>query len=182
MAIIDFQGVERVFHQNGKAFVALKDLNLQVQDREFVAIVGPSGCGKTTCMRMAAGLEHPTAGTVSVDNEVVTAPGPDRAVVFQAFALFLFLHTQSNYNIDQFERNDRDYTRPNDGSNDALGLQPNLGTHRILRCCSVCNIIPNSGAAQCGICKHTGQYCTNDAANAVDPKHIKAIVCTKHAL
>ena len=88
MAIIDFQGVERVFHQNGKAFVALKDLNLQVQDREFVAIVGPSGCGKTTCMRMAAGLEHPTAGTVSVDNEVVTAPGPDRAVVFQAFALF----------------------------------------------------------------------------------------------
>ncbi len=88
MAIIDFKGVERVFHQNGKAFVALKDLNLKVQDREFVAIVGPSGCGKTTCMRMAAGLEHPTAGTVSVDNEVVTAPGPDRAVVFQAFALF----------------------------------------------------------------------------------------------
>jgi NitT/TauT family transport system ATP-binding protein len=88
LAIIDFKGVERVFHQNGKAFVALKDLNLQVQDREFVAIVGPSGCGKTTCMRMAAGLEHPTAGTVSVDNEVVTAPGPDRAVVFQAFALF----------------------------------------------------------------------------------------------
>jgi len=88
LAIIDFKGVERVFHQNGKAFVALKDLNLQVQDREFVAIVGPSGCGKTTCMRMAAGLEHPTAGTVSVDNEVVTEPGPDRAVVFQAFALF----------------------------------------------------------------------------------------------
>ena len=88
MAIIDFKGVERVFHQNGKAFVALKDVNLVVQDREFVAIVGPSGCGKTTCMRMAAGLEHPTGGTVSVDNEVVTGPGPDRAVVFQAFALF----------------------------------------------------------------------------------------------
>ena len=82
MAIIEFKGVERVFHQNGKAFVALKDVNLVVQDREFVAIVGPSGCGKTTCMRMAAGLEHPTGGTVSVDNEVVTAPGPDRAVVF----------------------------------------------------------------------------------------------------
>ncbi len=88
MATIDFTGVERVFHQNGKAFVALKDVNLQVQDQEFVAIVGPSGCGKTTCMRMAAGLEHPTAGSVRVAGTEVTAPGPDRAVVFQAFALF----------------------------------------------------------------------------------------------
>ena len=88
MANIDFKGVERIFHQNGKEFIALKDVNLTVQDREFVAVVGPSGCGKTTCMRMAAGLEHPTAGTVSVAGEVVTQPGPDRAVVFQAFALF----------------------------------------------------------------------------------------------
>jgi NitT/TauT family transport system ATP-binding protein len=88
LANISFSGVERVFHQNGKAFVALKGLNLEVQDGEFVAIVGPSGCGKTTCMRMAAGLEHPTAGSVSVAGKVVTAPGPDRAVVFQAFALF----------------------------------------------------------------------------------------------
>jgi NitT/TauT family transport system ATP-binding protein len=88
LAVIEFNNVARVFHQNGKDFVALKDVNLQVQDREFVAIVGPSGCGKTTCMRMAAGLEHPSSGTVSVDKVVVTAPGPDRAVVFQAFALF----------------------------------------------------------------------------------------------
>jgi NitT/TauT family transport system ATP-binding protein len=88
MATINFSNVERVFRQNGKEFVALKDVNLEVQDREFVAIVGPSGCGKTTCMRMAAGLEHPTSGTVSVAGEVVKNPGPDRAVVFQAFALF----------------------------------------------------------------------------------------------
>jgi NitT/TauT family transport system ATP-binding protein len=88
VATINFSGVNRVFRQNGKEFVALKDVNLVVQDREFVAIVGPSGCGKTTCMRMAAGLEHPTGGSVSVDREVVTRPGPDRAVVFQAFALF----------------------------------------------------------------------------------------------
>ena len=88
MAVIDFSGVERVFHQNGQAFVALRDINLVVQDREFVAIVGPSGCGKTTCMRMAAGLEHPTGGSVRVDGDLVRGPGPDRAVVFQAFALF----------------------------------------------------------------------------------------------
>lgn len=88
MAIIRFDSVDRVFHQNGQDFVALKDISLEVQDREFVAIVGPSGCGKTTCLRMAAGLEHPTRGSVSVDGEVVRQPGPDRAVVFQQFALF----------------------------------------------------------------------------------------------
>jgi len=88
LAIIRFDQVGRTFHQNGKAFVALKGIEFEVQDREFVAIVGPSGCGKTTCMRMAAGLEHPSEGAVSVDDVVVRQPGPDRAVVFQAFALF----------------------------------------------------------------------------------------------
>lgn len=88
MATIQFQDVQRVFHQNGREFVALQGINLEVQDREFVAIVGPSGCGKTTCMRMAAGLEHPTGGEVQVDHKPVRGPGPDRAVVFQQFALF----------------------------------------------------------------------------------------------
>ena len=88
MATIHFDGVGRTFRQGGKEFVALQDIDLEVRDREFVAIVGPSGCGKTTCLRMAAGLEHPTAGRVSVDQSVVTKPGPDRAVVFQQFALF----------------------------------------------------------------------------------------------
>ncbi|OZA93285.1 MAG: ABC transporter ATP-binding protein [Rhizobiales bacterium 39-66-18] len=53
-----------------------------------MAIVGPSGCGKTTCLRLAAGFEFPTSGRVLVGNSVVTRPGPDRAVVFQQFALF----------------------------------------------------------------------------------------------
>ena len=88
MAIIRFDAVQRTFSQGGKDFVALKDIDFEVGDREFVAIVGPSGCGKTTCMRMAAGLEHPTGGHVYVDRDEVTKPGPDRAVVFQAFALF----------------------------------------------------------------------------------------------
>ncbi|MCE2658741.1 MAG: ABC transporter ATP-binding protein [Rubrivivax sp.] len=88
MANIQFQGVGRVFHQGGKDFVALEGIDLEVHDREFVAVVGPSGCGKTTCMRMAAGLEHATAGSVRVGGIEVKAPGPDRAVVFQQFALF----------------------------------------------------------------------------------------------
>ena len=83
-----FDAVSRVFHRDGKSFPALDRISLNVRDREFVAIVGPSGCGKTTCLRMAAGLESPTSGTVSVGGRPVTKPGPDRAVVFQQFALF----------------------------------------------------------------------------------------------
>jgi NitT/TauT family transport system ATP-binding protein len=88
MATIEFKDVSRVFQRDGKDFLTLDRINLTVQDREFVAIVGPSGCGKTTCLRMAAGLEFPTSGTVKVNQQIVQSPGPDRAVVFQQFALF----------------------------------------------------------------------------------------------
>jgi NitT/TauT family transport system ATP-binding protein len=88
MSAIEFSNVSRVYQRDGKDLVVLDDINLTVQDKEFVAIVGPSGCGKTTCMRMAAGLDFPSAGSVKVSNKLVTQPGPDRAVVFQQFALF----------------------------------------------------------------------------------------------
>ncbi|OYW59819.1 MAG: ABC transporter ATP-binding protein [Rhizobiales bacterium 17-65-6] len=85
MSSIRFDAVGKSF---GGGVQALDDINLDVADNEFVAIVGPSGCGKTTCLRMAAGFDFPTSGRVLVGNSVVTSPGPDRAVVFQQFALF----------------------------------------------------------------------------------------------
>jgi ABC-type nitrate/sulfonate/bicarbonate transport system ATPase subunit len=88
MSDIAFEGVTKVFRRDGKDFVTLERLSFDVREREFVTIVGPSGCGKTTCLRMAAGLEFPTSGAVKVGGRDVTAPGPDRAVVFQQFALF----------------------------------------------------------------------------------------------
>jgi len=88
VATIEFRNVTRIFRQSEQNIVALQDVNLQVQDQEFVAIVGPSGCGKTTCLRMAAGLEKPSSGQVLVDGQEVRGPGTDRAVVFQQFALF----------------------------------------------------------------------------------------------
>ena len=88
MGCIRFENVHRDFTRGGESFQALVDVNLEVADREFVAIVGPSGCGKTTLMRMVAGLEFPSAGRVTVDGHEITDAGPDRAVVFQAFALF----------------------------------------------------------------------------------------------
>mgnify|MGYP006185949205 CR=1 FL=1 len=96
MATIQFNDVSRIFQRDGKDFLILDKIQLLVQDREFVAIVGPSGCGKTTCMRMAAGLEFPSSGTVKVNDVVVTEPGPDRAVVFQQFALFPWKTVQDN--------------------------------------------------------------------------------------
>jgi NitT/TauT family transport system ATP-binding protein len=88
MSNIVFQDVRRVFQRDGQDFPTLDGISFEVREREFVAIVGPSGCGKTTCLRMAAGLEFPTSGRVTVDGKAVTEPGPDRAVVFQQFALF----------------------------------------------------------------------------------------------
>jgi len=88
MSDIVFDRVSRVFQRDAQDFLTLDAITFDVRDREFVAIVGPSGCGKTTCLRMAAGLEFPTSGRVSVGGRPVSAPGPDRAVVFQQFALF----------------------------------------------------------------------------------------------
>jgi NitT/TauT family transport system ATP-binding protein len=88
MSEIVFSGVGRTFRRGREDIPALAGIDLTVNDREFVAVVGPSGCGKTTCLRLVAGLEFPTAGSVTVGGTAVRAPGPDRAVVFQQFALF----------------------------------------------------------------------------------------------
>ncbi|SFS67449.1 ABC transporter ATP-binding protein [Halostagnicola kamekurae] len=71
--------------------VAVDDLNLEIEDGEFVTVVGPSGCGKTTTLRMLAGLEEPTSGTISIGGEDVTdvhAKNRDVAMVFQNYALY----------------------------------------------------------------------------------------------
>ena len=96
MSKIVFDKVSRSFVRGKESFEALVDISLEVQEKEFVAIVGPSGCGKTTLLRMVAGLEFPSSGSVRVANVEITEPGPDRAVVFQAFALFPWKTVEEN--------------------------------------------------------------------------------------
>ena len=70
---------------------AVKDVNLQIRDKEFVVFVGPSGCGKTTTLRMIAGLEAISSGDISIDGQVVNNLAPmdrDIAMVFQNYALY----------------------------------------------------------------------------------------------
>lgn len=96
MADIVLDNVSRSFKRDGKEFLALDNVSFVCEDGEFVAVVGPSGCGKTTCLRMAAGLEFPSSGSVTVGGVEVKKPGPDRAVVFQQFALFPWKTVEEN--------------------------------------------------------------------------------------
>lgn len=82
---------ERVTKQYENGYVAVKDLNLEICDREFLVLVGPSGCGKTTSLRMLAGLESISSGHIYIDERRITdLPPKDRdiAMVFQSYALY----------------------------------------------------------------------------------------------
>lgn len=76
--------------------LALDDLDFEVRDNEFLTVIGPSGCGKTTLLRIIAGLIPYDRGDVSIHGESVTGPGPDRAVVFQHFALMPWADVMTN--------------------------------------------------------------------------------------
>src|SRR5271167_2124217 len=92
--------IERVNHTyrpaRGRAVLALSDVSLEVRPREFLALLGPSGCGKSTLLYLVGGFLPTEAGRILVENKPVVAPGPDRGIVFQHFALFPWKTVRSN--------------------------------------------------------------------------------------
>src|SRR6185295_4390153 len=84
---ISIEGIARRFDVGGKTSTIFEDLWLSMKRGEFVCIIGHSGCGKTTVLNILAGLDAPSEGVVVVDNQGITGPSLDRAVIFQSHAL-----------------------------------------------------------------------------------------------
>jgi len=98
-AAIEFAGVHKNYLSHGETVQAVKPTDLVIAQGEFFSLLGPSGCGKTTTMRMIAGFEEPTAGTVLLDGKDVThVPAHKRDVnmVFQSYALFPHMNVLEN--------------------------------------------------------------------------------------
>jgi NitT/TauT family transport system ATP-binding protein len=97
--MIRVRGLSKKFGSldNGDGGVlALSEIDLEVRDNEFITVIGPSGCGKTTLLRIIAGLIPYDRGEVTIDGRPVVGPGPDRAVVFQNFALMPWADVLAN--------------------------------------------------------------------------------------
>lgn len=97
MSKVNIQQLGKVFGKASPNMVpALKDVNLSIEDNEFVTIVGASGCGKSTLLRILAGLETNSSGLASCDGQPITGPGAERAMVFQHYSLYPWLTVMDN--------------------------------------------------------------------------------------
>lgn len=113
--LVEVDGVSQIFEtREGQPTWALWQVSLLIDAGEFVCMIGPSGCGKTTLLHLIAGFIKPTEGTVRFGGVPVQAPGPDRGVVFQEYALFAWMTARQNVEfglrmrgVSKAERSDR---------------------------------------------------------------------------
>ena len=96
MPFLEMRGVCKSYGRGDAPTEVLREINLDIRPGEFVAIVGYSGAGKTTLISLLAGLIAPDAGTITVHDKPVTAPGPDRGVIFQNYSLLPWLSVTAN--------------------------------------------------------------------------------------
>lgn len=93
---VEVSGLTKHFETSKGKVTALNSVSFRVHKREFTCVIGPSGCGKSTLVRILAGLEIPSSGSITIDGEVASGPGPDRGMVFQAYTLFPWLTVKQN--------------------------------------------------------------------------------------
>lgn len=96
MTHLEVSNLHKQFKTRNGSLVALKDINLNIEEGEFICAVGASGSGKSTLLRLVAGLDTPTAGEILVDGVRVTGPGPDRGMVFQKYTLYPWMNVAQN--------------------------------------------------------------------------------------
>lgn len=95
--LLDIDHLDKTFTSpTGQKIQALRDINLQIHQRELITVVGPSGCGKSTLIRTIAGFETPTLGEARLDGHPIESPGADRGMVFQSYTLFPWLSVRDN--------------------------------------------------------------------------------------
>jgi len=99
MAVISLEKVNKYYYSRRRLVHAVKDLDMEIKEGEFVSIVGPSGCGKSSTMRMIAGLEGITDGAIRFDGKVVNAMSPAErnvALAFESYALYQHMTVREN--------------------------------------------------------------------------------------
>src|SRR5262245_19188485 len=96
MAYLSIRDVEKVFTNAKRSYHALQDIDLEIEEGEFVCLIGHSGCGKSTLLNLIAGLEMPTSGSLSLEGKAIGGPSAQRGMVFQHHALLPWLTVFEN--------------------------------------------------------------------------------------
>lgn len=96
-AFLVIENIVKAFRKpDGSQFVVLNGINLAIAEQEYVSVIGHSGCGKSTLVRIVAGLEKPTSGSVTLEGKVIRKPGAERMMVFQGYSLLPWLTVREN--------------------------------------------------------------------------------------
>jgi len=99
MSLLMLNSITKAYIEKGKYLPVIDEINLTIEEGEFVVVVGPSGSGKSTVIRIAAGLVAPTQGTILYKGEPINSPNPNASIVFQNFALLPWLTVQENIEL-----------------------------------------------------------------------------------
>jgi bicarbonate transport system ATP-binding protein len=94
--LLSFEGLGKVYPTPAGPYPVLENINLQVEQGEFICVIGHSGCGKSTLLNMVSGFARPSAGQVLLNGRPIEKPGPDRMVVFQGYALLPWMTAYEN--------------------------------------------------------------------------------------
>lgn len=164
-------------------FKAVEGVNLSVEPRTVTAFIGPSGCGKSTLLRILAGLEHHSAGEVLCSGRAITAPGADRAMVFQHYSLYPWLTVMENIKFSRLLKVGRENLSSSDveaasGRADAL--------LNLIGLAKVANAYPSqlSGGMQQrvaiarALCMKPKIMLFDEPTSALDPEMIKEVLDT----
>lgn len=102
---LNIQSLNKIFSTQTEEVIALKDVNLQIKQGEFITVIGPSGCGKSTLLKIIAGLDTTYQGTVELDQQPIKGPSLEKGFIFQEPRLFPWLTVEKNIAGDQSLKN-----------------------------------------------------------------------------